>query len=239
METELKESMSYESRMQVVAELTEKMSTMFQPHVRLREPEAGAMYLSEIATAINSRLPSEIPNHDVYREACREIWSGVVAKHRSSYWFSLSDVISVSNKVANKYYGRYGKKKQTTYKGQYDDEPVRVKGAGWSVEGATKALEETRRMMDSGELSVGIGRVLERIPIKALSRLGVEVEQEAPKREPVPEEHLPPKAEVAKPRMDMTSSELNIRLIRAGHTAPKLEDSGEFTDDELPDFGSL
>lgn len=239
MENEVKENMSFESRMQVVAEFTAKMSTMFQPHVRLREPEAGAMYLSEIANAINSRLPSEIPNHDVYREACREIWTGVVAKHKSSYWFSLSDVISASNKVANKYYRKYGKKKQKTYGGQYEGEAVRVKGEGWSVDGATKALEETRRLMDSGELSVGIGRILERIPIKALSRLGVEVEQKAPKREPVPEQHLPPRAEVAKPLMEMTGDELNMRLILAGHTAPKLEDSGEFFDDELPDFSSL
>jgi hypothetical protein len=243
METERKETMTYESRMQVASELTSKMSTMFQPHVRLRDERAGAMYLSEITEAINSRLPSELPNHEVYRSACREIWQGIVAKHKSSYWFSLSDVISATNKVASKYYGIYRDKDkiQKAFSGSFDAEQQarQEERKPETIEGWLEKLKETDRMITSGELRGGLGSILRRIPVGALKRLGYEGDTGLPSIGQTPPEHLPEPPKTEKPIMSMDKSELDMRLIKAGHTAPKFEDSGEFVDDEVPDFSSL
>jgi len=247
---EVKQSMSYQSRMALVSKtVVSKMSLMYQPHVRLRDSDAGAVYLQEIAEAINSRLPAEIPNDDVYIAACREIWTGIVARHKSSYWFSLSDVIAATNKVASKYYGKYGKKKTVSFQGHADDEKPREKGEGWTVEGAKRELARTDAMIASGELSRGMGEILRRIPLKALQRLQPDAPDIAPPAKPVvPAEHLPvdaPKPEVAKPLMAMSEGELNTRLIVDGATPPKPIDKPEFQavldrgGDELPDWGSL
>ena len=235
METQnTKEKMTYDSRMQVASEFTSKMSVMFQPHVRLRDETAGGMYLKEICEAINSRMPSEIPNHEVYREACREVWKGVVAKHRSSYWFSLADVISATNKVSAKYQGMYGdKKKKVSYQHEASDQESRPRGEGWTLEGAIKQLKMTDEMIARGELGA-FGSTLRKIPLKAIERLGGDSNIPLPARKAVPVEHLPDE-----------NGNINMDLIKAGHQPPRFtenEDLDRLFDlggDPIPDFGNL
>ena len=249
MENEIKQTMTYESRMALVSKnFVSKMSLLFQPHVRLRDNDAGGIYLQEIAEAINSRLPSEIPNNDVYTEALREIWRGVTAKHKSSYWFSLSDVIAATNKTASKYQGKYGKKKAVSFQGQAGENETRKKGEGWTLEGAQRELARTDAMIASGELGRNMGNILRRIPLKAIERLGGNVDIAPPPVQETPAEHLPadaPKPEIAKPIMAMDAGELNTRLIVDGATPPKPIDKPEFDavldrgGDDLPDWNSL
>lgn len=245
---EPKEKMTYESRIALVAKnFSAKMSTLYQPHVRLRDNDAGAIYLREIAEAINSRLPSDIPNNDVYVSALREIWAGVVARHKSNYWFSLGDVIAATNKVASKYNAMYGKKAKPfagTFEAEQQAKEENKKPE--TVEGWLEKLKETDRMIESGELNRGIGITLRKIPCAALARLKYEGDTSLQGLEPTPQEHLPETvsdvsqsrqapAPIAKPIMAQDSSELNMRLIRAGMTAPKFDDQPDDFDDPLPD----
>lgn len=268
MENQTTQKMTYESRMALVAKnFSAKMSTLYQPHVRMRDNEAGGIYLKEIAEAINSRLPSEIPNNDVYIEALREVWKISIEKHKSSYWFDLATVIAATNKVASKYYRIYGKKKETSFQGQADNEPPRKKGEGWSLEGARKALADTDQQIASGELGRGMGEILRKIPLKAIERLTGEVQDIAPPPvQATPKEHLPDappecnensttsetvsnvtqvsqEPAIAKPLMAQSESELNMRLLKAGMTKPEPIDKPDFDavieagGDDLPDWG--
>jgi len=239
MEQQTTQKMTYESRMALVANhFVKRASSLYQAHVRLRDNEAGGIYLQEMAEAINSRLPSEIPNDDVYIEALRDIWKLCIEKHKSSYWFDLATVIAASNKVASKYYRIYGKQKAKVFQGQADESETRKKGEGWTLEGAQKALAETDRMIASGELGRGIGEICRKIPLKAISRLGGNADIAPPPMQATPAEHLPadaPKPAIAKPLMAQSESELNMRLLKAGMTAPKFDDQPDDFDDALPD----
>lgn len=227
---EVKQKMTYESRIALVAQnFSAKMSTLFQPHVRLRDNDSGGIYLQEIAEAINSRLPAEIPNNDVYISALREIWQGVTAKHKSNYWFSLADVISATNKVSSKYQAIYGKTKAKAFGGTFEAEQQAREAEQKkpeTVEGWLAKLEETDRMIASGELKGGIGQILRKIPCSALARLGYEGDTSFKGIGETPKEHLPD-----------DSGEINMDLIKAGHTAPKFDpfDLAAPLEDPLPD----
>lgn len=248
-ETEIKQTMTYESRMALVAQnFNAKMAALFQPHTRLRDTTAGAMYLEELAEAINSRLESEIPNNEVYIEALRQIWRGVTAKHKSNYWFSLADVIAATNKVNGHYKRKYGRKSETVFQHEAAKDETRQRGGNWTLEGAQRELARTDAMIASGELGRGMGELLRRIPLKAIERLGGNADIAPPEKPAVPVEHLPADAkqpEIAKPLMQLSKDELNMRLIVDGATAPKPIDKPEFDaviqrgGDDLPDWGSL
>jgi hypothetical protein len=244
--THTKQPMTYESRLALVANnFTKKMGLLYIPHVALKDNREGAgVYLQEIAETINSNLPSSIPNNDCYISALRDVWRLVVARHKSRYWFSLSDCHAAAKKVGADCHRAYGRKEDVkTYGNEMSHEDkARVKGSGWTEIGARKALAETDALIASGELNRGMGLKLRRMPIVALQRMGVEVDETPPalalpKPEPKP---LPPKpeavkAEPLKPLMDMDSSALNMRLIRSGAIAPTFDPNEQEINDDLPD----
>jgi len=239
MEQQTTQKMTYESRMALVANhFVKRASSLYQAHVRLRDNEAGGIYLQEMAEAINSRLPSEIPNDDVYIEALRDIWKLCIEKHKSSYWFDLATVIAASNKVASKYYRIYGKQKAKVFQGQADESDTRKKNEGWTLAGARRELEKTDAMIASGEIGRGMGEVLRRIPLKAIERLGGNADIAPPPMQATPADHLPadaPKPAIAKPIMEMSESELDMRLLKAGMTAPKFDNQPDDFEDALPE----
>ena len=244
---EPKEKMTYDSRIREAAALGQRCAAIFNPHVRLREGNAAEIYLREMAEAINSRLPADIPNHDVYRAAVDEIWKLCIAKHKSSYWIDLATVIQATNKVASKYQAKYGREAKAfggTFEAEQQAKEENKKPE--TVEGWLEKLKETDRMIESGELNRGIGITLRKIPCAALARLKYEGDTSLQGLEPTPQEHLPETvsnvsqsrpapAPIAKPIMAQDSSELNMRLIRAGMTAPKFDDQPDDFDDPLPD----
>ena len=244
--THTKQPMSYESRLALVANnFTKKMGLLYIPHVALKDNKEGAgIYLQEIAETINSNLPSSIPNNDCYISALRDVWRLVVARHKSRYWFSLSDCHAAAKKVGADCHRAYGRKEDVkTYGNEMSHEDkARVKGEGWTEAGARKALADTDALIESGELARGMGLKLRQMPIVALQRMGVEVDETPPalalpkpEPKPMPPKPEPVKAEPLKPIMDMDSSALNMRLIRSGAVAPTFDPNEQEIHDDLPD----
>jgi len=245
---EIKEKMTYESRIREAAGLGRRMGAIYNPHVRLREGNAAEIYLREMAEAINSRLPADIPNHDVYRAAVDEIWKLCIAKHKSSYWLDLSTVIQATNKVASKYQAKYGKEAKAfggTFEAERQTKEAEPKKPE-TIEGWLEKLKMTDDMITSGELNRGMGVRLRSIPCAALARLGYEGDTSLAEIGETPPEHLPEPvsnvtqtrqepAPIAKPIMSQDSSELNMRLLKAGMTAPKFDNQPDDFEDALPD----
>jgi hypothetical protein len=245
---EPKEKMTYESRIREAAGLGQRMGAIYNPHVRLREGNAAEIYLREMAEAINSRLPADIPNHDVYREAVDEIWKLCIAKHKSSYWLDLATVIQATNKVASKYQAKYGKEAKAfggTFEAEQQAREAEQKKPE-TIEGWLEKLKMTDDMIADGSLNRGMGITLRKIPCAALARLGYEGDTSLQGIGETPPEHLPEPvsnvtqtsqepAPIAKPIMSQDSSELNMRLIRSGMVAPKFDNQAADFDDPLPD----
>ena len=224
-EFEKKEAMTYESRIALVREnFCKQMGLLYQPHTHLKEGEAAAIYMQEVAEAINSRISADVPNNDSYKDLLRTIWRTVTSKHKSRFWFNLADIISATNGANRSWETKHGKKKMTQmFSGQAKEE-VRKKGEGWTLEGARKALAETDRQIASGELGRGMGETLRKIPLKAIARLGGDADIAPPAKQETPPEHLPD-----------DSGEINMDLIKAGHTAPVFDPFDLAHDDPLPE----
>ena len=224
-EFEKKEAMTYESRIALVREnFCKQMGLLYQPHTHLKEGEAAAIYMQEVAEAINSRISADVPNSESYKDLLRTIWRTVTSKHKSRFWFNLADIISATNAASRAWQAKHGKKKMTETFGGRAKEEVREKGGIWTLVGARKALAETDRQIASGELARGMGEILRRIPLKAIERLGGDADIAPPAKQETPAEHLPD-----------DSGEINMDLIKAGHTAPKFDPFDLAHDDPLPD----
>jgi hypothetical protein len=224
-EFEKKEAMTYESRIALVREnFCKQMGLLYQPHTHLKEGEAAAIYMQEVAEAINSRISADVPNNDSYKDLLRTIWRTVTSKQKSRFWFNLADIIAATNVANRAWEAKHGKKKMTETFGGRAKEEVRKKGEGWTLEGARKALAETDRQIASGELARGMGELLRRIPLKAIERLGGDADIAPPAKQETPAEHLPD-----------DSGKINMDLIKAGHTAPKFDPFDLAHDDPLPD----
>ena len=224
-EFEKKEAMTYESRIALVREnFCKQMGLLYQPHTHLKEGEAAAIYMQEVAEAINSRISADVPNNDSYKDLLRTIWRTVTSKQKSRFWFNLADIISATNGANRAWETKHGKKKMMETFGGQAKEEVRKKGGTWTLEGAKKALAETDRQIASGELGRGIGELLRRIPLKAIERLGGDADIAPPAKQETPPEHLPD-----------DSGEINMDLIKAGHTAPVFDPFDLAHDDPLPE----
>jgi len=251
-ETHTQQVMTYESRMALVQEnFTKNMALLYAPHVALKNnPEGLGLYMKEIAEAINGRLPSSIPNTECYNNALRDIWKITTSKHKSRYFFSLSDVIAATKSVANDCHRKYDDPKQVkTYSNEPSADDIgRTKGGNWTLEGAIEKLAMTDEMIADGRLPRPIGLSLRGIALSAIKRLGGDpAPYETPpatKVEPKTEPPLPP-------RPDPTP---DFDLITKGMTKPKFDDlppDADFDDDmdglfdiadpvkSLPDFDAL
>lgn len=247
--THTKQPMSYESRLALVANnFTKKMGLLYIPHVALKDNKEGAgIYLQEIAETINSNLPSSIPNNDCYISALRDVWRLVVARHKSRYWFSLSDCHAAAKKVGADCHRAYGRKEDVkTYGNEMSHEDkARTKNGQWSLDGAIAAVKMTDEAMADEErpLNRAMGLRLRSIALKAIERNGGDPSQypappvtlKQPEPKPLPPKPEAVKAEPLKPLMDMDSSALNMRLIRSGAVAPTFDPNEQEINDDLPD----
>jgi hypothetical protein len=192
----------------------------------LKEGDGAAIYMQEVAEAINSRISADVPNRDSYKDLLRTIWRGCTSKARSRFWFNLADIISATNQANRAWEAKHGKKKTAqVFSGQAGADETRKKGEGWTLEGAKKALAETDRQIASGELGRGMGEILRKIPLKAISRIIGENQYIAP----------PPKQETPKEHLPDDSGKINMDLIKAGHTAPTFDPFDLAHDDPLPE----
>lgn len=166
------DKMDYEGRMSLCrTKFAANMTTLYVAHVGLRDnPEGATLYLLEICEAINTNMPSDI-NADLYTEYLRKIWKGVISEHTSRYWFPLNLVVKHSKQVAREHYARNRTPASYVPQGQHQADDIRTKGGNWTVEGARAAIAKTQAEIDSGALPANIGRMLLRIPQKALERL--------------------------------------------------------------------
>jgi len=224
-EFEKKETMTYDSRIALVREnFCKQMGLLYQPHTHLKEGDGAAIYMQEVAEAINSRISADVPNRDSYKDLLRTIWRGCTSKARSRFWFNLADIISATNQANRAWEAKHGTKKAAkVFSGQAGADETRKKGEGWTLDGAKKALAETDRQIASGELGRGMGEILRKIPLKAIERLGGDANIAPPAKQATPAEHLPD-----------DSGKINMDLIKAGHTAPKF-DPFDLAHDDLPD----
>jgi hypothetical protein len=221
------ERMTYESRIALVQQnFIKQMALLYTPHNHLKESEGAAVYMQEVAEAINSRISSHVPNSDSYKDILRSIWRICTSKQKSRFWFDLSTIIAATNQANKAWELKHAPKKKTqTFGNEVTESDTRKKGEGWTLEGAQKALAETDRMIASGELGRGIGEICRKIPLKAISRLGGNADIPPPPVQETPPEHLPPK-----------DKGIDIELIKKGMTAPKFDpfDLEQF-DDPLPE----
>ena len=232
-------------REKIIADvIIKRMTTMYVRHVHLQDAEAAGLYLSSLTDTINQRIPSGLTREHFEAVALR-VWDAITHKVKTKYWPSIADVSGVASKVAvdvSRTMKIDDKLKRTFGNEQSHEDKARVKGEGWTESGARKALAETDALIASGELARGMGLKLRRMPIVALQRMQVEVDETPPalalqKPEPKP---LPPKpervkAEPLKPIMQMDSSALNMRLIRSGAVAPTFDPNEQEINDDLPD----
>ena len=227
-EFEKKETMTYDSRIALVREnFCKQMGLLYQPHTHLKEGDGAAIYMQEVAEAINSRISADVPNNDSYKDLLRTIWRNCTSKARSRFWFNLAEIISATNQANRAWEAKHGTKKEArVFSGQAGADETRKKGEGWTLDGAKKALAETDRQIASGELGRGMGEILRKIPLKAIERLGGNADIAPPAKQATPKEHLPD-----------DSGAINMDLIKAGHTAPKFDefDLAAPLDDPLPD----
>lgn len=232
-------------REQIIANvIIKRLTTMYVRHVHLQDAEAAGLYLSSLTDTINQRIPSGLTREHFEAVAVR-VWDAITHKVKTKYWPSIADVSGVASKVAvdvSRTMKIDDKLKRTFGNEQSHEDKARVKGEGWTEAGARKALAETDALIASGELSRGMGLKLRRMPIVALQRMGVEVDETPPalalpkpEPKPLPPKPEPVKAEPLKPIMDMDSSALNMRLIRSGAVAPKFDPNEQEINDDLPD----
>ena len=228
-EFEKKEAMSYESRIALVRDnFLRQESLLYRPHNHLRDnEEAMAIYMKEVCEAINSRISADVPNSESYKDILRTIWRTVTSKHKSSFYFNLADIISATVKANRNWEAKHGTRRTAkAFSGSFEAEQ-QARGENRppeTVEGWLAKLEETDRMIASGELGRGIGEILRRIPLRGIERLtGEKPDIAPPAKQATPKEHLPD-----------DSGKINMDLIKAGHTAPKF-DPFDLAHDDLPD----
>ena len=227
-EFEKKENLQYPQRIGLVQNhFLRNLSLLYRPHNFLRDnEEAMATYMKEVCEAINSRISADVPNSESYKEILRQIWRTVTSKHKSSFYFNLADIISATVKANRNWEAKSGTKRAAkAFSGSFEAEQ-QARGEDRppeTVEGWTAKLKETDRMIASGELNRGMGILLRRIPCAALSRLGYEGDTSLEGVGETPAEHLPD-----------DKGNLNMDLIKAGHTAPTF-DPFDLAHDDLPD----
>jgi hypothetical protein len=227
-EFEKKENLQYPQRIGLVQNhFLRNLSLLYRPHNHLRDnEEAMAIYMKEVCEAINSRISADVPNSESYKDILRTIWRTVTSKHKSSFYFNLADIISATVKANRNWEAKHGTKKTAqVFSGQAGADETRKKGEGWTLDGAKKALAETDRQIASGELGRGMGEILRKIPLKAISRIIGENQYIAP----------PPKQETPKEHLPDDSGKINMDLIKAGHTAPTFDPFDLAHDDPLPE----
>ena len=228
-EFEKKETMTYESRIALVRDnFLRQESLLYRPHNHLRDnEEAMAIYMKEVCEAINSRISADVPNSESYKDILRTIWRTVTSKHKSSFYFNLADIISATVKANRNWEAKSGTKRTAkAFSGSFEAEQ-QARGENRppeTVEGWLAKLEETDRMIASGELGRGIGEILRRIPLRGIERITGEKPDIAP----------PPKQETPKEHLPDDSGAINMDLIKAGHTAPVF-DPFDLAHDDLPD----
>lgn len=221
--------MSYESRIALVRDnFLRQESLLYRPHNHLRDnEEAMAIYMKEVCEAINSRISADVPNSESYKDILRTIWRTVTSKHKSSFYFNLADIISATVKANRNWEAKSGTKRTAkAFSGSFEAEQ-QARGEDRppeTVDGWTAKLKETDRMIASGELNRGMGILLRRIPCAALSRLGYEGDTSLEGVGETPAEHLPD-----------DKGNLNMDLIKAGHTAPVFDPFDLAHDDPLPE----
>jgi len=232
-------------REKIIADvIIKRMTTMYVRHVHLQDAEAAGLYLSSLTDTINQRIPSGLtPEH--FEAVAVRVWDAITHKVKTKYWPSIADVSGVAAKVAvdvSRTMKIDDKLKRTFGNEQSHEDKARVKGSGWTEIGARKALAETDALIASGELGRGMGLKLRRMPIVALQRMGLEVDETPPalalpkpEPKPLPPKPEPVKAEALKPLMEMDSSALNMRLIRSGAIAPTFDPNEQEINDDLPD----
>ncbi len=229
-EFEKKENLQYPQRIGLVQNhFLRNLSLLYRPHNFLRDnEEAMATYMKEVCEAINSRISADVPNSESYKDILRTIWRTVTSKHKSSFYFNLADIISATVKANRNWEAKSGTKKTAkAFSGSFEAEQQAREGEQKkpeTVEGWLAKLEETDAMIASGELGGGIGQILRKIPCSALARLGYEGDTSMKGIGETPKEHLPD-----------DSGDINMDLIKAGHTAPTFDPFDLAHDDPLPE----
>jgi hypothetical protein len=229
-EFEKKENLQYAQRIGLVQNhFLRNLSLLYRPHNHLRDnEEAMAIYMKEVCEAINSRISADVPNSESYKDILRTIWRTVTSKHKSSFYFNLADIISATVKANRNWEAKSGTKKTAkAFSGSFEAEQQAREGEQKkpeTVEGWLAKLEETDAMIASGELGGGIGQILRKIPCSALARLGYEGDTSMKGIGETPKEHLPD-----------DSGDINMDLIKAGHTAPTFDPFDLAHDDPLPE----
>ena len=229
-EFEKKENLQYAQRIGLVQNhFLRNLSLLYRPHNHLRDnEEAMAIYMKEVCEAINSRISADVPNSESYKDILRTIWRTVTSKHKSSFYFNLADIISATVKANRNWEAKSGTKKAAkAFSGSFEAEQQAREGEQKkpeTVEGWLAKLEETDAMIASGELGGGIGQILRKIPCSALARLGYEGDTSMKGIGETPKEHLPD-----------DSGDINMDLIKAGHTAPTFDPFDLAHDDPLPE----
>lgn len=239
---------TYEGRLNIIGEtVCKQMSLMYIAHTHLRTAEASGFFLQQSAETINRAMPTHL-NDAQFMDAMREVWRELTALHKSKYWPSIHEIGKAATKVGARL-ARREDKINKAFSGTFEAEQQareEEKKKPETIEGWLDKLKMTDDMIADGSLNRGMGITLRKIACAALARLGYEGDTSLQGIGETPPEHLPEPvsnvtqtsqepAPIAKPIMSQDSGELNMRLLKAGMTAPKFDNQPDDFDDPLPD----
>ena len=175
--------MDFEEREFLIHEhFIKKMTTMYMAPKNVRDSmDAKKLYGEELRRAINTRLSSNIPNKDVFKDELQKIWDRCVSNHMLTLWFTPSLIAKQAAKVNHEYVQRTmavqsnwdkltvtGEDAETGEVRAGKNDPI---GQGWTIEKCDWHIAETQRLMEEEGLNRHMGQVLIRIPRKAKERL--------------------------------------------------------------------
>jgi hypothetical protein len=171
--------LDFESRMLIIKNsFCLPLKTMLRAHTHLRDDASAGMYMKQVADAINQRLSSEM-NRDSFTEQVEKVWAISLSRHKSQFWFNISDVIKAATLVNTEWTRKFSNDKSPKTYGseQTNDDKERKKGGNWTLEGAIAQLEATDALMmlEERPLNRKMGLRLRQIALKAIERLGGDV----------------------------------------------------------------
>jgi len=154
-----------------------KMRKLQRPHTTLVQNNSIDAYLQEITDILNDRLP-HLSNEDLFVDLLRKVWSETQAKHKSTFFFGIADIMAAANKVGSEYYRKHVQPFQPQVKmTNPKDDQERVfdrsdpRKNGYTIEKCLKHIEDARKWMADGSLQRSMGQSFIRMHEVTIQRI--------------------------------------------------------------------
>ena len=154
-----------------------KMRKLQRPHTTLTQNNSVDVYLQEITDILNDRLP-HLSSEDLFVDLLRKVWSETQAKHKSTFFFGIADIMAAASKVGSEYYRKHvqpfqPKVKLTNPKDQQERafDKTDPRKNGYTIEKCLKNIEDIRQWMAEGSLKRAQGQAFIRFNEVTINRI--------------------------------------------------------------------